>query len=122
MLVFWKGVCICHYGVAANDNSKPASYEQGPILQRAMTSGKGTYFANLAPYPGRVEFAEMLPENCQGAIVQPIGDQGVMVLATDAQRAYSRLDQAWVATVCDKLETSLENWAPAGKGFARAGR
>lgn len=86
-------------------------------MQRAMSSGKGTYFANLAPYPGRVEFSDMLPDNCQGAIVQPIGEHGAMVVATDAQRAFSKLDQAWVAALCDKLETSLENWAPAGKGF-----
>lgn len=83
-------------------------------MQRAMSSGKGTYFANLAPYPGRLEFIDMLPENCQGAIVQPIGEEGVMLLATDAQRAFSKLDQAWVATLCDKLETSLP-----GKGFGK---
>lgn len=42
---------------------------------------------------GRVEFTEYFPENTQGVLVQPIGDEGVLVVATDTQRGFGRLDQ-----------------------------
>jgi hypothetical protein len=38
---------------------------------------------------------EYLPETTQGVVVQPIGGQGVVVVATDTQRGLSRLDQVW---------------------------
>jgi hypothetical protein len=36
---------------------------------------------------------QYLPETTQGAVVQPIGSQGVLVVGTDTQRGISRLDQ-----------------------------
>lgn len=41
----------------------------------------------------RVEFEQYLPDNTQGVIVQPIGDQGVLIAATDTQRGFGKLDQ-----------------------------
>lgn len=118
LVLFWRDACVCHQGMGAPGLVPgSAAAAPGPICQRAQSSGKGTYFANLAPYPGRVEFTGYLPENTQGLIVQPVGELGVVVVATDAQRAFSRLDQAWVAALADKLETSLEEWAPPGSGF-----
>jgi hypothetical protein len=42
---------------------------------------------------GRVEFTEYFPENTQGVLIQPVGDEGVLVAATDTQRGFGRLDQ-----------------------------
>lgn len=72
------------------------------------------------PAAGRLEFTEFLPESSQGVVVQPIGKEGVLIVGTDTQRGISRLDQAWVATLADKLEVSLEGYkAPKpGVGFA----
>lgn len=42
---------------------------------------------------GRVEFTEYFPENTQGVLVQPIGEDGVLVCGTDTQRGFGRLDQ-----------------------------
>lgn len=88
-----------------------------------MRSGKGNYLANLVLYPGRAEFVEYLPDTTQGVVVQPVGSQGVLVAATDTQRGVSRLDQAWIAAIADKLEVSLEGYsAPqSGVGFGGGG-
>jgi hypothetical protein len=43
-------------------------------------------------------------------------------VGTDTQRGISRLDQAWVATLADKLEVSLEGYVKPGVGFNKAGR
>lgn len=42
---------------------------------------------------GRVEFTSFLPENTQAAIIQPIGNDGVLIAASNTQRGFTRLDQ-----------------------------
>lgn len=79
----------------------------GEICTSAMSSGKGNYLANMALFPGRVEFEHYLPLNTQGVVVQPIGNRGVIVAATGTVRGFSRIDQAWIALLADKLEVSL---------------
>ena len=44
-----------------------------------------------------MEFTEYFPENTQGVLVQPVGDEGVLVVATDTQRGFGRLDQVRAA-------------------------
>lgn len=48
---------------------------------------------------GRLEFAGYLPPNCQAALIQPVGPQGVLVVGGDTQRGFSRLDQVGVGWV-----------------------
>ena len=44
-------------------------------------------------HAGRVEFTSFLPENTQAAIIQPIGNDGVLIAASNTQRGFTRLDQ-----------------------------
>ena len=44
----------------------------------------------------------------QGVTVQPVGDSGALVAATDTVRGFSALDQAWLAAIADKLDATLE--------------
>jgi len=84
----------------------------GDICRRAMSTGQGNYMVNMALFPGRVEFELFLPLNSQGVVVQPIGQRGVLVAATDTVRGFSRLDQAWLSVMSDKLEVSVEETFP----------
>jgi Cofactor assembly of complex C subunit B, CCB2/CCB4 len=79
----------------------------GAIVQRVLQTQKPIYLVDLKIYPGRVEF-NYLPENAQGAICQPIGDRGVMILAAQAPRSYTQQDEAWIAGIADKLAVSLD--------------
>ena len=81
---------------------------------------EGNYLANLAPYPGRLEFQTYLPENTSAVLVRPVGEAGVLVVAGDSQRCFSPLDQAWVAAISDKLDdlVSTAGYAPRGSGFS----
>lgn len=106
VVVLYNSSCIMHMG-PAKPGHKPQDALLGPICRRAMTSEQGNYLANLALYPGRVEFTSFLPENTQAAIIQPIGNDGVLIAASNTQRGFTRLDQAWASTIADKLETSL---------------
>ena len=54
-------------------------------------------------HAGRVEFTSFLPENTQAAIIQPIGNDGVLIAASNTQRGFTRLDQV---SVCPTLVTA----------------
>jgi len=107
VVILYNSSCVMHMG-AARAGHKPEDALLGPICRRAMSSEQGNYLANLALYPGRVEFTSFLPENTQAAIIQPIGSQGVLIAASNTQRGFTRLDQAWASTIADKLDASLE--------------
>ena len=69
-----------------------------------MKSGGGNYLANLALFPGRVEFETYLPRNAQAVVVTPVGNEGVMVAASGTQRGFTPADQAWMAVLAEKLD------------------
>ncbi|KAI8475323.1 MAG: CGLD23 protein required for cyt b6 assembly [Monoraphidium minutum] len=114
LVVIYQGRNVAHFGLARPGHAL-GSARLGDVASKAMADEKGNYLANLILYPGRVEFVQYLPETTQGVVVQPIGTQGVLVVGSDTSRGISRLDQAWIATVADKLEVSLEGYtAPQG--------
>ncbi len=53
-------------------------------------------------------FSDQVLHRLQGVALQPIGDAGVLVAATDTVRGFSALDQAWLAAIADKLDATLE--------------
>jgi hypothetical protein len=67
-----------------------------------------TYCQNAWYLAGRAEFAEFLPANVSCAIIAPIGTQGVAIFGGDTQRGFSPIDQAWISSVCDKLDDTLQ--------------
>ena len=42
---------------------------------------------------GAIEFTRYLPADMQSVLVQPIGSEGVLVLGSDYQRGFGRVDQ-----------------------------
>lgn len=83
-----------------------ATVTAGPILKRVQETQRPVYLVNLKLYPGRVEF-DYLPENTQGVICQPLGNQGVIVLGANAPRSYTKQDEAWIAGIAEKLADTL---------------
>ncbi|MEO0458892.1 MAG: cofactor assembly of complex C subunit B [Cyanobacteria bacterium P01_A01_bin.114] len=85
-----------------------AEVQPGPILERVLKQQKPVYLVNLKLYPGRVEFG-YLPENTQGVICQPMGENGALILGANAPRSYTKQDEAWIEGIADKLGASLES-------------
>ena len=109
LVITWRGARLLQAGLAPEGEAGRAGPEappQGPLVAEAQRTGQGNYLANLVLFPGRVEFA-YLPANAQGVLVQPVGAEGALVLATGTQRGFTALDQAWVALLADKLEGTL---------------
>ena len=78
----------------------------GAILKRVLDKQKPIYLVDLKAYPGRIEFS-YLPENTQGVICQPIGNNGVMILGANTPRSYTKQDENWISGIADKLTDTL---------------
>ncbi|MDF0554373.1 cofactor assembly of complex C subunit B [Kamptonema sp. UHCC 0994] len=105
LLIWYRGKVILRRGILGiNSEVKP-----GPILQRVIDKKKPVYLVNLNLYPGRIEF-DYLPENTQGVICQPIGEDGVLILGANAPRSYTKQDENWVEGIGDKIEDSFKRY------------
>jgi hypothetical protein len=104
IVVYYQGQTILRRGVLASN----AIVVPGVILERVLKTHQPVYLVNLKIYPGRIEF-NYLPENTQGIICQPIGDQGVLILAANAPRSYTQQDEIWIAGIADKLAITLSD-------------
>lgn len=78
----------------------------GTIAQRVMTTKKPVYLVDLKHYPGKFEF-DYLPENIQGLICLPLNDQGVMIIATNIPRSYTKQDEFWIQGIAEKIALTL---------------
>lgn len=102
LVIYDRGQVILRRGILGSKSEvKP-----GPIVQRVLDKGKPVYLVNLNIYPGKIEF-DYLPENTQGVICQPVGENGVMILGANAPRSYTQQDEAWIAGIADKIGHSL---------------
>lgn len=102
VVVYYRGQVLLRRGILG----KNSQVQPGPILQRVLDKQKPVYLVNLALYPGRIEF-DYLPENTQGVICQPLGNQGALILGANAPRSYTQQDEKWVEGIADKLENTL---------------
>jgi hypothetical protein len=106
LVVFYQGKVLLRRGVlGVNPEVKP-----GDILSRVMEKQKPVYLVDLKLYPGRIEF-DYLPENTQGVICQPLGDQGALILAANAPRSYTKQDENWIEGIADKVANTLSRFA-----------
>ena len=106
LVVYYQGKVLLRRGILGlNPEVKP-----GAILQRVLEKQKPVYLVNLKLYPGRIEF-DYLPENTQGVICQPIGEQGALILGANAPRSYTKQDENWIEGIADKLANTLSRLA-----------
>ncbi|AHJ27336.1 cofactor assembly of complex C subunit B [Nodularia spumigena CS-584] len=104
LIVYYQGKVLLRRGIlAAKSEVIP-----GTILKRVLETQKPIYLVALYVYPGRIEF-DYLPENTQGVICQPIGNQGVLILGANAPRSYTKQDEQWIAGIADKLAVTLNS-------------
>lgn len=83
---------------------------KGSVCTSALKSGKASYLANLALFPGRFELFNFFPQNTQAIIVEPLGDSdGVLIAASDTVRGFAALDQVWISTIAQKIDSSLQS-------------
>jgi Cofactor assembly of complex C subunit B, CCB2/CCB4 len=102
--LYMNGQTILRRGILAEQGQ----VVPGPILERVLKTQKPIYLVDVKVYPGKIEF-NYLPENVQGIVCQPVGAKGVLILAANAPRSYTRQDEAWIAGIADKLAYTLNS-------------
>lgn len=105
IVVWYQGRILLRRGIYPPEQQ----INLGAIAQRAIKSQKPVYLVKLALYPGKIEF-NYLPENTQGVIIQPLKDQGLIILGANAPRSYTKQDEKWIEAIAAKLLFSLEQW------------
>jgi len=103
LVVYHRGQVLLRRGIFG----KELLQQPGAIVERVLKTQKPVYLVNLPLYPGRVEF-DYLPENTQGLICQPMGQEGVLILGANIPRSYTKQDEIWIAGIADKLGYTLE--------------
>jgi hypothetical protein len=106
LVVVYQGKVLLRRGVLGVN----PEVKSGAILKRVLEKQKPVYLVDLKIYPGRIEF-DYLPENTQGVICQPIGNQGVFILGANAPRSYTKQDENWIEGIADKLANTLSRFS-----------
>jgi hypothetical protein len=104
VLLHWRGRTLLRRGVLA---PREMGFTPGAICNRACTTDTAIGLVNLKLYPGRDEFRG-LPDGVPAVIVQPLGTDGVLLLAGWSPRCFSRSDEAWLEGWSRKLRTALD--------------
>jgi len=108
VVVVWGGRVLLRRGLLAG-----TTFEPGPICARALERGRAISLVNLALYPGRDEFESLLP-GLPAVLVQPMGDQGLVLLGGWSPRCFSRSDLIWVEGWARRLTTEMPAAGPPG--------
>jgi hypothetical protein len=104
VLVWWRGRVLLRRGLLAD-----TAFTPGPICRRALERGRAISLVNLALYPGREEFAPLLSD-LPAVLVQPLADQGLVVLGGWSARCFSRSDLTWVEGWARRLTAEMLAW------------
>ncbi|NJN75552.1 MAG: cofactor assembly of complex C subunit B [Synechococcaceae cyanobacterium RL_1_2] len=103
LLVHYQHQTLLRRGIFPEDDRL---FQPGAIVTKVLQDQKPIYLVDLKLYPGRVEF-NYLPEEIQGLICHPLGKEGVLIMAANAPRSYTKQDEAWLAAIADKLTDTL---------------
>jgi len=117
VLVSWQGQCLLRRGLLTEGTFVP-----GDICQRAQSKGAAISLVDLRLYPGREEFASLLP-GLPAVIVQPLGRDGLVVLGGWSPRCFSRSDLTWLDGWSLRIRAKLEALSSqtSGPGFGPEG-
>lgn len=107
VLVWWQGRVLLRRGLLVDTPFTP-----GPICLRALQRRQVISLVNLALYPGRDEFEPLLP-GLPSVLVQPLEDQGLVILGGWSARCFSRSDLTWVEGWARRLRAEMPEAAAA---------
>lgn len=105
LIVYYRGEVLLRRGILSQNSEVKVSN----IIKRVLETSKAVYLVNLNLYPAKIEF-DYLPENTQGLICQPIGKEGVLILAANAPRSYTKQDEIWIEGIADKLANTFSQF------------
>lgn len=92
-------------------------YQDGPLVERVLSRQQRLYLVNLKLFPARREFT-YLPEGTPAVLLEPLGTQGLLVVAGASPRCFNAADLGWVEGWAERLRLRLES-AESAKGLEK---
>lgn len=112
VLVHWRGRTLLRRGLLPEPaQAQPQPFQPGAICRRAMDRDQPISLVNLSLYPGREEFDGLLP-GLPSVLVQPLGDEGVVLLGGWSVRCFSRSDLTWTEGWARRLRAGMATADP----------
>lgn len=102
VVVLWQDRCLLRRGLLSDSTFTP-----GTICARTQTKGTAISLVDLRLYPGRDEFASLLP-GLPSVVVQPLGEDGLVVLGGWSPRCFSRSDLVWLEGWSRRIRGRME--------------
>jgi hypothetical protein len=82
------------------------SFLPGPICRQALDRQRSISLVDLAVYPGRDEFQTLLAD-LPAVVVQPIGQDGLLLVGGWSPRCFGRGDLIWIEGWASRLAVAL---------------
>ena len=105
IVVYYNQQTLLRRGILGGESKE---VNLGSIVQRVIENQKPVYLVDLKHYPGKIEF-NYLPSNIQGLICLPLNNEGVMIVATNIPRSYTKLDEQWIKGISEKIALTLKS-------------
>lgn len=102
VLLLWQGQALLHRGLMVGVEP----FVPGPICRQAQERCRPIALVNLAFYPGRAEFDALLP-GLPSVVVEPLQEQGWLLVGGWAPRCFSRSDEAWIHGLAERFTARL---------------
>lgn len=90
-------------------------YQDSPLVQRVLRGQQRVYLVDLKLFPAHREFT-YLPKDTPAVLLEPLGPQGLLVVAGGSARCFNAADLGWVEGWAERLRLRLEE-AEAAKSF-----
>jgi len=103
VLIYYQEKILLRRGILGTEKE----IKVGQIVDRVIKTQKPVYLVDLKHYPGKVEF-DYFPENIQGLICLPLNDGGVMMVATNIPRSYTKQNENWINVIGAKIALTLK--------------
>ncbi|AUC62375.1 hypothetical protein AA637_15030 [Cyanobacterium sp. HL-69] len=103
VLIYYQEKILLRRGILGTEKE----IKVGQIVDRVIKTQKPVYLVDLKHYPGKVEF-DYFPENIQGLICLPLNDGGVMMVATNIPRSYTKQNENWINGIGAKIALTLK--------------
>ncbi|MEB3275396.1 MAG: cofactor assembly of complex C subunit B [Cyanobacteriota bacterium] len=110
VLVLWNAEVLLRRGLQIGEAASQV-FEPGPICRQVWQRQRGIHLVDLRHYPGRDEFSALLPD-LPSVVVQPLGQQGLLLIGGWSARCFSSSDQSWIEGWSQRLTAeSLLPWS-----------
>ncbi len=101
LLLLWRGRLLLRRGLLSEER-----FVAGSICRKALAQGRAISLVDLRLYPGRAEFTPVLAD-LPAVLIQPIGEEGLLLLGGWSARCFGRSDLLWVEGWARRLRDEL---------------